>query len=252
MTSLATAAVLAMLAAAPRELHVDPWRDGAIAVGAVAGSAFLGSLRDDLGTARCRWCEPGRLDAWAQDRLRWHDTAAGSVASNVAVLAVPAGLGALLAVPSLRDGARRRALEDLVLVAQAYGITTLGDHVPKLAAGRLRPYAVGATAFESTDDWRSFWSGRSSAAFSVAVASGTIARLRGYPRWRWILGLGLAGAGATAYLRVAADRHWTTDVVAGAAWGTAVGLAVPLLHRSDGRGVTLVPARRGAVIVVAF
>ncbi|HET9554449.1 MAG TPA: hypothetical protein VFP50_15910 [Anaeromyxobacteraceae bacterium] len=39
----------------------------------------------------------------------------------------------------------------------------------------------------------------------------------------------MAGAAATGWLRVAADRHWATDVLAGAAAGTTVGLVVPLL-----------------------
>jgi len=256
MTSFAAAAVAVALAAGPvarePELRVDLVRDGAIAAGAIAGSVLLGTFRDDIALSSCRWCTPGRFDAWAQDRLRWRDAEAGRLASNVAVVVVPAGLGAMLAVPSFRDGARRRALEDLVLVAQAYGIATLGDHFPKLAAARLRPYAVGATSFESADDWSSFWSGHSAAAFSVAAASGTIARLRGYPRWPWITGLGLAGATATAYFRVAGDRHWTTDVLAGAAWGSAVGVAVPLLHRGEARRATVVPTGRGVLVAVAF
>jgi membrane-associated phospholipid phosphatase len=34
---------------------------------------------------------------------------------------------------------------------------------------------------------------------------------------------------ATGYLRIAADRHYATDVLAGAAVGTGVGLGWPLL-----------------------
>ena len=34
----------------------------------------------------------------------------------------------------------------------------------------------------------------------------------------------------TAVLRIAADRHWATDVIAGAALGGALGYAVPALH----------------------
>jgi membrane-associated phospholipid phosphatase len=71
--------------------------------------------------------------------------------------------------------------------------------------------------------------------------------MRGYESAPWILGLGLAGAATTGYLRVAADAHWATDVLAGAAFGAAVGVAVPLLHRVP--DVRLVPAPGGVAVL---
>lgn len=40
----------------------------------------------------------------------------------------------------------------------------------------------------------------------------------------------IAVATGTAILRVAADRHWATDVIAGALLGGALGYAIPALH----------------------
>jgi len=37
-------------------------------------------------------------------------------------------------------------------------------------------------------------------------------------------------ATGTALLRVAADRHWATDVIAGAVLGGTLGYAIPALH----------------------
>ena len=49
----------------------------------------------------------------------------------------------------------------------------------------------------------------------------------------WVAGLVFASAGA--YLRVAADRHYATDVITGAVVGSAIGLAVPYFgHRAHG------------------
>ena len=49
---------------------------------------------------------------------------------------------------------------------------------------------------------------------------------------------GLTFAAATAYLRVAADKHYFTDVLASAAIGVAVGWAVPLGALSIGIDVS--------------
>src|SRR5262249_11871709 len=40
----------------------------------------------------------------------------------------------------------------------------------------------------------------------------------------------------TAVLRVMADRHWATDVLAGALLGGSIGIAIPLLHIAVAKG----------------
>ena len=66
----------------------------------------------------------------------------------------------------------------------------------------------------------------------MAVATGVLfARRHPASGWRWAVWAGaLALAGATAALRVAAGRHFFTDVVVGAAAGSAVGFGLPYLH----------------------
>jgi membrane-associated phospholipid phosphatase len=59
--------------------------------------------------------------------------------------------------------------------------------------------------------------------------------LRGDSGWPWIHAGGAAAAAAVAYFRIAADKHWLTDVAVGAAIGSAIGVALPLLlHRGSG------------------
>jgi membrane-associated phospholipid phosphatase len=57
-------------------------------------------------------------------------------------------------------------------------------------------------------------------------------------RYRWapvIWGVGLVSAAAVGYLRIAADQHYFTDVLVGAAAGSAIGFAIPYgLHRGAG------------------
>jgi membrane-associated phospholipid phosphatase len=77
--------------------------------------------------------------------------------------------------------------------------------------------------------------------------------VRGYAGWKWLAAASFVGAAASGYFRIASDNHWLTDVIAGAAVGTGVGLAVPLLvlHPADPRkpGVTLIPTPGGLTLL---
>jgi membrane-associated phospholipid phosphatase len=82
------------------------------------------------------------------------------------------------------------------------------------------------------DNDLSFFSGHSSEVFALTAASGTIGTMRGY-RWAplvWSVGGALAVT--TGYLRIAADKHWMTDVLVGAVVGAGIGFAVPYFFHS--------------------
>jgi membrane-associated phospholipid phosphatase len=56
--------------------------------------------------------------------------------------------------------------------------------------------------------------------------------MRGY-RWAplaWSVGGAIAAT--TGYLRIAADKHWLTDVVVGALVGAGIGFALPFVFHS--------------------
>jgi membrane-associated phospholipid phosphatase len=61
------------------------------------------------------------------------------------------------------------------------------------------------------------------------VAAATTAQLRGYRAAPYLWAIGLPLAAFTGYARMAADRHYFTDVLTGALVGSAVAAAVPLL-----------------------
>jgi membrane-associated phospholipid phosphatase len=251
LVALSVSLALAFPAPArPDSLHVDVPVDLSITIAAAGGAGILRLLEGDLLPPTCRWCTPGSFDAWAHRTFLWSDPALAGTWSDALQVLVPVGVTAALVVPSLAGGASRRAGEDALLVAEAYAITLLGTEVAKVSAARLRPEAFDGSGPTNTTDSRvSFWSAHTSSTFAAATAAGTVALVRGYESGPWILGLGLAGAATTGYLRMAADAHWATDVLAGAAFGAAVGVAVPLLHRvSDGR-VQLVPAPGGVALL---
>ncbi|HVI93600.1 MAG TPA: phosphatase PAP2 family protein [Anaeromyxobacter sp.] len=251
--ALAIALALAAPARTPADsLHVDLPVDLSITIGSAVASGVLAShsVESALLPPTCRWCTPGAFDTWARRTFLWSDPSLAATWSDALQAAVPVGVLAALTVPSLVEHAPARAGEDALLVAQAYVITLLGTEIAKVSAARLRPDAFYSSPPGNTVDARvSFWSGHTSSTFAAATAAGTVALVRGYESGPWILGLGLAGAATTGYLRMAADAHWATDVLAGAAFGAAVGVAVPLLHRvSDGR-VQLVPAPGGVALL---
>jgi membrane-associated phospholipid phosphatase len=233
----------------PAPVRLDPTFSLSLTGGALAGALATELLKDRLAPTHCRVCTPGRLDAWLQDQLAWSHPGGASTASDVLGVGVPAAAAGALALAGWQAGGARTAAEDLLVTAEATSVAILATQVVKLSVGRLRPNAYHAPAApRGPDAFFSFWSGHTAAAFAAAAAAGQVARLRGYRRWPWILGLGLAGAAACGYLRVAADRHWTTDVLAGAAVGTSSGLGLPvLLHRpredrTGGLELTVLPS----------
>lgn len=248
--SLAAALALAVIPAparpAPAELQVNLAADGAVTAGALAAALGIRLLERDLLPASCRWCGPGRFDAWAHETLAWHDPSRAATASDLLGVGVPLGAAAALAVPDLAAGAPGRAVEDALLVAEAVSIATLGTEMVKVGTDRIRPDAWdGSGPAHALDSRVSFWSGHTATAFAAAAAAGTVATLRDAPGAPWIIGGGAAAASAVGYLRLAADRHWATDVLAGAGWGTAVGILVPLLHWHPIAHVRLTPAPGG-------
>ncbi len=126
----------------------------------------------------------------------------------------------------------------------------------KLAGARQRPFvhfAPPGTLVPSEEDNVSFFSGHTSLTFSLAVSAGTIADDRHYALAPVIWATGLALAGTTGYLRIAADKHYTTDVLTGAAVGTIVGYAWPrLVHPHIHRAAEVVPTGNGVAVIGSF
>ena len=100
--------------------------------------------------------------------------------------------------------------------------------------GRQRPYVTPQNShsydflrgFTSGDQYRSFPSGHSLAAFAAAAAV-TSQTSGWWPNTRWIVGPVLyGGAALTAVSRMYDNKHWASDVIVGAGLGTFAGLKV--------------------------
>jgi hypothetical protein len=242
-----------LLAAAPPAARaaddLDPatGRTAAVALSALALTGAANLAEGSLVAPACRWCAPTGIDRSARDAFRFADGGGAARASDVLVLAVPLALaGADL---GLAGGDLRRAGEDLAVAGEAIAVTVLATEVLKLAVSRRRPYALGAATRGGPEDDLSFPSGHTSSAFAAAAAFGTVARLRGYAGAWAVYAGGFAGAATVGWLRMAADRHWLTDVVAGAALGTAAGVGLPLLLHRREPGAAAAPAALRVTVV---
>jgi membrane-associated phospholipid phosphatase len=176
-----------------------------------------------------------------------------SVLTPIAVL----GLDFLLAWKSdatWRDG----AIDALLIIEASVASQALNQGV-KFLAGRERPFVAALPADQKSmtehpnDNNLSFFSGHSSLTFSLVAAGATIAHARGYKYWWAILAAGLPLAATTALLRMVADKHYLTDVLAGAALGALIGWGLPtLFHRPLRVGpvtASLSPSLGGAALV---
>jgi membrane-associated phospholipid phosphatase len=118
---------------------------------------------------------------------------------------------------------------------------------------------VGASAellnvSNQSDQDLSFFSGHSSFVFAAVAATGVVATLRNYRLgWlAWVVGVPLAAA--TAVLRLAADKHWASDVLTGLAIGALVGAGMPLLFHGveGGPQVQVAPMPGGLAVSGRF
>jgi membrane-associated phospholipid phosphatase len=122
----------------------------------------------------------------------------------------------------------------MLLVLESAALTMAATQATKYLLRRERPWAHAKDPPEgerlgSRGSVLSFASGHASLAFAFAVSTGSLASLRGDSGKEWVWATGLTFAAATSYLRIAADRHYFTDVLAGAAIGTTLGWVVPRL-----------------------
>jgi membrane-associated phospholipid phosphatase len=214
------------------------------------GATAVQRATDDLD--RCRWCDAGPFDEWARSTLRWDDPGAAGNASDVGLYGVTFGSAAAVALLAAREGDRREVIEDVFLVlaavALADGLTRGVQH----AVGRVRPFASDSEPPHRDRELRSFFSGHASRSFAAAAAATQVTRLRGRRGSAWVAVVAFTAAAATGWLRVAADQHWATDVLAGAAAGAAVGWAVPTLAlrpAAGGPSARVLPAPGGIAIV---
>jgi membrane-associated phospholipid phosphatase len=255
----------------PVEL-VHDWRVDVAATAALTVVVVVWRFaRDPLEPSTCRWCDgnaPGDVngvDDWFRRTFRHGDTQPANVTSYVLAFGVAPVSAAVLSVAAAAvDRRTGEAALDVVAVAEGGLTAMLVTEILEPIALRMRPYVHAtvddrerAALVEGGGAFHSFPAGHVVETFGVAAASGVIASMRGYrlAPLVWVAGMTLGVA--TAYTRVAADRHYFTDTLAGAAIGTLTGAAVPLLfHRpvasASAPTLTVAPIPHGRLVGVSW
>lgn len=181
------------------------------------------------------------IDRWVLDQ----GFESARILSDVGVgLMMAAPLGVAVGQLAGEDEAWTRTQEATMIAAETYGLTFLLTSVVKLAVRRPRPLTHRAD-FDKEVRWSgdarlSFFSGHSAMSFAAASLLAVLLIEREGVQPASVLGAsaGYLGAALVAYLRIAARKHFLTDVLVGAAVGTTLGLLVPLLHLSPDRPPT--------------
>lgn len=250
---------------APHALRHDWALDGAVAGTAAVlwiGSEFF--FKHSLAPRECRllcerdpdglstvnsWDLQARAVRWAPENRR----TAALISDALVYLILPATVGGLQYYSAAGSAPPGGVWVDYLLIAQAAAMAQVVNQTVKFLVGRERPYANEQTladrlANAGDDDWLSFYSGHATFALSLTVAAGTVAQLRGY-KHAWLLwSVAVPLALSVPYFRMAADKHYLSDVVIGSVLGAAFGVVVPLLH---GRASPAAPPEQGAVSFAA-
>jgi membrane-associated phospholipid phosphatase len=170
------------------------------------------------------------------------------------------GLGALAVSGIVVDEGLKAGLNDLVVVTEATLLASAASGISTAMTGRPRPYMYGTDAplavREDGTGGLSYFSGHTSTSFGIVTAAFvTLHRLHPDDRWPWlVLAGGAAAAGFVGATRILAGSHFPTDVVAGAAVGSAIGVMVPALHAAP-RGISATPmpvASGGGLAITGF
>ncbi len=240
-----------LLLAAPSRGEEGPWRidlrlDLPLTLGLGAYSLVSEVVASHLDGPACGpLCDPGGVNALDRGVIGNRSALAADLsdAGFISGIALPHLLGALDRLVSGGGGGLRGYAEDSLLLLQALSANFLVANLVKLAVRRPRPYAYDPAVPEETrlgaEASLSFYSGHSSTAFAMATAYALIyqARHPESPSRFAVFAGGYLLASGVALCRVAAGKHFWTDVLAGAAAGSLVGwLVVELHHRPAASG----------------
>lgn len=166
-----------------------------------------------------RFTKPNGFDQYFRDNFRWDLNDIEKAAEKSDLLLFGVFFGTLPLTPLLSDEDYKSLLLNNLEVFALNGLIT---NLVKSIVGRQRPSSYYET-WENEDEGNlSFFSGHTSHAFAIGTSTAMMLS-RAYPDNKSIIwGTTMSLAAATGYFRIAADKHYMTDVISGAVVGSLI------------------------------
>ena len=165
--------------------------------------------------------EPNTFDNYFRDKMLWTNNNLDKAKLYSDILLYGIVLGSIPATPFL---SKKNDYKSMVLAnIEVLAINGLVTDITKYLVGRQRPASYFKTREENKDAFKSFFSGHTSSAFAIGTSS-AIMLSNEYPDKKTLIwGSIYTLASATGYFRLAADKHYLTDVIVGAIVGSSIG-----------------------------
>ncbi len=225
--------------------RISPYTDGAIiAAGFLTSGAFY-AFQNSIINKRCP-CDPGEVGAFDRSAIG-NDSAAARTLSDLLV-------GCAMTVPVIVDylnlGWSDAFIEDAIVFAEVLAVNSGLVTIVKHAVQRPLPLAYSGQYANISEGYRSFYSGHTSTFFAAGSAVAmTLSYRYDTGVWPW-LAVGALGT-TVGIARVKGGNHFPSDVIVGGIVGTAIGIAVPWLHRrnTESEKIILAPLPGGVQAV---
>lgn len=199
---------------------IAPWEIAAVSAGAL-GIGATEVYKKELAPAEPRWKTPPALDASLRESLVWSNTRLASRLSDAMLFGIVPAL-AFTAPLATNHSYPRAALT----IAEAAVVTGVVTQLVKFSFARARPYAYYSNDYSEPDSKLSFFSGHTSYSFALSLSSAMLLA-ESYPQHTGLIySSAIVLAAIPAYLRMAADKHYFTDVLTGAIVGSAIAYGV--------------------------
>jgi len=193
--------------------------DYILGYGGIALVATNEFFKEKLAPVKPAWKEPNPFDLYFRDHLKSSDSGVYTANTFSDIVLWGMIIPCTFAAPAMSG---YRYNEHLLVNMQVFAVTGIIVSTSKYIFARQRPYAFFNTGSgsEKYKDNLSFFSGHSAFAFATATTTSMLLQKKFHNISGLIWSNSLTLAATTGLLRIAADRHYMSDVLTGAVIGT--------------------------------